>query len=296
MLFLAVGIISIAGAAAREGLLAPAATPTPKNQRLARIAMAVAAVLVATILALGNWWWNLQAADLKQTTIYSAPPLKIAFDGSDRLTLQMEEDFWHKTRKDQWSMSLIPDHGHLMHLFLLRVPAMDHFYHLHPERLSDDSFTVKLPAVPAGQYKIFADVVRGTGFPETMVSETSLPDIMGAPLFGDDSQASASTYETSAPPTKVSRLPDGARMVWEQEEEPLKAGQTSWLRFRIEDAQHQPLNDLELYMGMAGHAEFVRSDFSVFAHIHPAGSVPMASLIIAQKDSGPPMDHSSMRR
>ena len=294
MLFLAVGIISIAGAAAREGLLAPAATPTPKNQRLARIAMAVAAVLVATILALGNWWWNLQAADLKQTTIYSAPPLKIAFDGSDRLTLQMEEDFWHKTRKDQWSMSLIPDHGHLMHLFLLRVPAMDHFYHLHPERLSDDSFTVKLPAVPAGQYKIFADVVRGTGFPETMVSETSLPDIMGAPLFGDDSQASASTYETSAPPTKVSRLPDGARMVWEQEEEPLKAGQTSWLRFRIEDAQHQPLNDLELYMGMAGHAEFVRSDFSVFAHIHPAGSVPMASLIIAQKDSGPPMDHSSM--
>jgi hypothetical protein len=35
----------------------------------------------------------------------------------------------------------------------------------------------------------------------------------------------------------------------------------------------------------------VRSDLSVFAHIHPAGSVPMASLMIAQKDSGLPMDH-----
>jgi hypothetical protein len=47
-------------------------------------------------------------------------------------------------------------------------------------------------------------------------------------------------------------------------------------------------------MRMAGHAEFVRSEFSVFAPIHPAGSVPMASLMVAQKDSGLLMDHSSM--
>ena len=45
---------------------------------------------------------------------------------------------------------------------------------------------------------------------------------------------------------------------------------------------------------MAAHAQFVRSDFSVFAHIHPAGSVPMASLMVAQEDFGLPMDHSSM--
>jgi hypothetical protein len=35
-------------------------------------------------------------------------------------------------------------------------------------------------------------------------------------------------------------------------------------------------------MGMAGHAEFVRSDLTVFAHIHPAGSVSMAALELAQ--------------
>ena len=34
-------------------------------------------------------------------------------------------------------------------------------------------------------------------------------------------------------------------------------------------------------MGMAGHAEFVSSDMSVFAHIHPAGSVSMAALDLA---------------
>lgn len=36
-------------------------------------------------------------------------------------------------------------------------------------------------------------------------------------------------------------------------------------------------------MGMAGHAEFVRSDLSVFAHVHPAGSVSMAALELAQE-------------
>jgi hypothetical protein len=34
-------------------------------------------------------------------------------------------------------------------------------------------------------------------------------------------------------------------------------------------------------MGMAGHAEVVSSDFSVFAHLHPAGSVSMAALELA---------------
>ena len=294
MLLLSVGIVSIAGAAAREGGLALAASPSPNNRRVGRIAMAVAAALVAGILALGNWWWNVQAADLKHTMVYSAPPLQISFDGSDHLALQIDEDFWHKTRKDQWSMDLIPDHGHLVHLFMLRVPAMDRFYHLHPEQVSDESFTLKLPAVPSGKYKIFADIVRGTGFPETMVGEINLPDVTGEPLAGDDSWVSASTFESSAQTTNVSALPDGGRMVWEQDGAALKAARVTWFRFCVEDAQHKPADDLEPYMGMAGHAEFVRSDLSVFAHIHPAGSVPMASLMIAQKDSGLPMDHGSM--
>jgi hypothetical protein len=84
-------------------------------------------------------------------------------------------------------------------------------------------------------------------------------------------------------------------MVWKQEGAVLKAGQVSWLRFRVEDGQRKPASDLEPYMGMAGHAEFVKSDFSVFAHIHPAGSVPMASLMFAQEDFGLPMDHSSIQ-
>ena len=61
---------------------------------------------------------------------------------------------------------------------------MDRFYHLHPEQVSDESFTVKLPALPSGKYKIFADIVRGTGFPETLVSEIDLPNVKGEPASG----------------------------------------------------------------------------------------------------------------
>jgi hypothetical protein len=293
MLLLAVGIMSIAGAATREGVLAPAVTPSARNLRHGRVAIWVAAVLVATILALGNWWWNVQAAELKHTMLYNAPPLEVDFQ-VDQLTLRMDEDFWHQTRKDQWSMSLIPDHGYLMHLFLLRVPAMDRFYHLHPEQISEGQFRVKLPAIPSGSYKVFADIVRGTGFPETMVSEITLPDVTGKPFSGDDSGVGTSAFEPPPQLTTVSPLADGGRMIWERDGTALRAGQVCWFRFRVEDAQHKPVDDLQLYMGMSGHAEFVRSDLSVFAHIHPAGSVPMASLMIAQKDSGLTMDHRSM--
>ena len=39
-------------------------------------------------------------------------------------------------------------------------------------------------------------------------------------------------------------------------------------------------------MGMAAHLEIVRNDLSVFAHIHPSGSAPMAALMLANNDSG----------
>jgi hypothetical protein len=54
-----------------------------------------------------------------------------------------------------------------------------------------------------------------------------------------------------------------------------------WFKFRLEDTNGKSVANLEPYMGMAGHAEFVRSDLSVFAHVHPDGSVPMAAVQLA---------------
>jgi hypothetical protein len=37
---------------------------------------------------------------------------------------------------------------------------------------------------------------------------------------------------------------------------------------------------------MAGHAAFVKSDGTVFAHIHPSGTVAMAALMMAEAQNG----------
>ena len=63
---------------------------------------------------------------------------------------------------------------------------------------------------------------------------------------------------------------------------PYRARQPYEFRFRVEDSEGRPAERMELYMGMQGHAAFVRSDRSVFAHVHPSGSVPMASLGLTQ--------------
>ena len=55
-------------------------------------------------------------------------------------------------------------------------------------------------------------------------------------------------------------------------------------KFLVEDKDGRPAQDLEPYMGMACHAEFVRSDLTVFAHVHPAGSVSMAAFELAESE------------
>jgi hypothetical protein len=76
-------------------------------------------------------------------------------------------------------------------------------------------------------------------------------------------------------------------MVWEQGSGPLVANVAMKLKFKIEDKDGVPAKDVEPYMGMAGHAEVVSSDLSVFAHIHPAGSVSMAALAMASSSGAP---------
>jgi hypothetical protein len=43
---------------------------------------------------------------------------------------------------------------------------------------------------------------------------------------------------------------------------------------------------MQPYMGMAGHAAFVKTDGTVFAHTHPEGSAAMAALMLANGGAG----------
>ncbi|MGO9127069.1 MAG: hypothetical protein ACLP6G_19560 [Terriglobales bacterium] len=293
MLFLSVGAISLAGASARESILTPGAVPSSADVGRGRIAMVMAALAVTAVLFLGSWMWK-RAAYQAENKVYAPPELTASLEAGDRLTLHMGRNLLFEQRMEQWSMGLIPDHGHLMHLILLRVPAMDRFYHLHPEQAADGSFSLVLPPLSAGHYRMFADIVRRSGFAETMTTSIDLPDIPGQPLVGDDSATDAPAFVPPAGNAVLTApLPDGGRMVWERDSSPLPIAKLTWFRFRVEDSQGKPVEDLEPYMGMLGHAEFVSSDQSVFAHIHPVGSVSMAAMELMQRNVGNPMGHSA---
>ena len=47
-------------------------------------------------------------------------------------------------------------------------------------------------------------------------------------------------------------------------------------------------------MGMTGHAAFVKTDGTVFAHTHPEGSAAMAALMLANGGGHHGMNHDGM--
>jgi hypothetical protein len=288
-LLLAVGAVFIVGGVVREGTLEGGAAPNDARNRRARRAMVVTAVLVGGLLFLGRLWWGADASDFQRRVDFFKPPAAaLTLVDGHRLEIRVAAVDANADRQDLRTpprlrlSDVIPDHGHLMHLFLLRVPDLDAMWHLHPEPLAGDTFAADLPDLPAGRYQVFADVVDPRGFPWTLVGTTDLPQVSGKPLSGDDSMWSGASLTATASGSSAYPLPDGGRIVWQRPSGALKAGEPFEFAFNVQDKDGRPAQDMEPYMGMAGHAEFVRSDLSVFAHVHPAGSVSMAALDLAQ--------------
>ncbi len=283
MLFLAIGMVSIAGAATREGNLEPGETPSPAKARRARVVMLITAVVVAGILFLGKAWWGAEAKSYSRGVNFFKPPeAETQLENGNRLVIRAkgQDAAWSERVKME---DVIPDHNHLMHLFLISTPGMDRMWHLHPNRDQDGKFLDDLPNMLAGHYEVFADIVDKAGFPWTLVGQVDLPEIaIGVALTGDDSSWAGNALSANEKDSNVAQLADGGRIVWEKGNSPLVANSSLVFKFRVEDKDGNPVKDMQSYMGMAGHAEFVSSDMSVFAHIHPAGSVSMAAVELAK--------------
>ena len=287
-LLLAIGLVSIAGAAARYGMLEPGKRPDSRAVRRSRIVMAATAVVVLGALWFGSNWWNAEAGSYSRI-VFKPLLLKTSLAAGDRLRLQLEDPGWMNRRTDD----LLPDHGHLMHLYVIRVPEMELVWHLHPERGPEENFEQRLPAMPAGKYALYGDIVHDNGLAETATADIDLPAITGTPLAGDDAGGSAPPLSNRDFGRVVSPLAGGYRMVWDRGDAKLRARQPMEFRFRLEDEQGKPATGMELYMGMLGHAAFVSTDRTVFAHVHPSGSVPMPALQLAQP-ADPHAGHAGM--
>lgn len=276
-LFLVVSMAGVVAAAVREARLQPGLQPSPAQRHRSLIAMAASLIVMALLVYGGATWWNVQAASFS-TNIYRPLQTRALLTGN-HLDLTVQPFVAQNEYRSRPASDFIPDHGHLMHLYAIRQPGMDAVFHLHPNR-SGSHFLLNLPAMPPGQYNLYADVVHANGFPETLVTSITVPPGMPASPPGPDDAAGSASPIATGELSNFFQLPDRYIMVWDPPAT-LTANTAYTFHFRLLGPEGSPARDMQPYMGMAGHAAFVKTDGTVFAHVHPDGSAAMAAVMLA---------------
>jgi hypothetical protein len=281
--FLTAGLLTIVGSAVRESGLPPGAQPDARRRVRARFGIAIAGLLAALALWGGNRWWAAEASSYSHSVLYRPFDAVASVAQRDRrvLTLSIRDERWNGTPNPRSRYNaLMPDHGKLMHLFLVRDQGLDALAHLHPipRNAAGLDFAVDVPRLPAGRYRVYGDIVHESGYAQTLVASIDLADDANArpqPTDPDDSWFSGASMSEAA--TVTCDLGNDTRLVWTRGESPIVAGVERDLRFSVQDAAGADVA-VEPYMGMAAHLVIASRDGSVFAHLHPSGSVSMAAM------------------
>ena len=282
--FLFVGLITIIGASVRESVLPPGETPDGRRKWKARAAMAVSAAIVALALFGGSRWWGLEDSRFNRS-IYKPLTASAAISssaGGRILDLRISDSVWTMRNDTAWLRShssnrwspLIPDHGKLIHVFMIREPDLLAFAHLHPPTTDTLSFVSALPALPAGRYRVYGDIVHESGFTQTLSTKVDLAEPTRPSVKPTD--ADDASHASAIAPNAISAILEDGSVITLQNGASFVEGKNASLHFTVAGQDGKPLA-LEPYIGMAGHAVVSRDDGAVFVHLHPSGTISMAS-------------------
>jgi hypothetical protein len=277
-LFLFAGALTIVGAAVRESTVPAGERPDVRRRTRAWIVVALAGALLAFGLSGGKRWWDSVERAKRQRLYkpYHVTSTVRAAAGQALLVLDIDDPKWRNPERSP----LMPDHGKLMHLFVVREPALDAFAHLHPVPVDEERFEVPLPALPAGAYRLYADIVQESGYPQTLVDRVEIPATSGTVPVGGRTPDPDDSWRLADPIGRATAasapIEGGLAMTWKRSAAPLAAGREADLAFEVRDAAGRPI-PLEPYMGMLSHAVIRRDDGSVFVHLHPMGTISMAA-------------------
>lgn len=266
------GAVTLVGAAARESALAPGQSPDRRGRRKGRAAMAASVLVFGLVLSGAREWWG--AVDRAYRSGLYRPRAVRTTVTAARGTRLLRVAFVDSAADARAWSPLVPDHDHLVHLFLVRDTSLAGFAHLHPLPVDSTTFETRLPPLEPGHYRLYGDVVHETGFSETLTGAFDLegPETSWQRADSDDAWLSSSTPDTAT----RALLPDGSTLIWERKR-PLVVNEDAALRFTLLGPDHRPAA-LEPYMGMAGHLMLTRSDGAVFVHLHPAGTISIGAL------------------
>ncbi len=285
---LLIGLLTtIFGASVSDGLMKPGQADTAQTKRKRVTGSLVGATFCIGLVFIGNNWWKNRAEEYKEYLYqpYQGTSRIQQLDGQSVLTLQIDS-----SSVKQRSLSyLVPDHGKLMHLFLVRQGTMDAFAHLHPNRVDSLTFQAPLPDLPPGKYLLYADMVRYHGFSYTVTDTLDIPTLPASTAHTlqadpEDTYAVTSSISKTQPllgdqniticgkPGVKTKLQDGSTIVWEaQPNQTFQSGKVYSLNFSIIDPDGKPAS-LQPYLGMMGHAAVFKNDGQVYIHLHPTGT------------------------
>lgn len=301
-IFLVILMVTIISLSTGDSLVKPGEKPDRKVKTKRWVGATLGLLFVASVVYGGNNWWDSWSNNYQRFMYkpFTATSQVTAENGRQVLSFSIDS-----TRLEQLYLTrninyLVPDHGKIMHMFLLKMGTLDVFAHLHPIRTDSTLFETVIPPLPAGDYYVFTDVTRLSGFSETIADTVSIPDA-GAELVAQWSDSllmdTDDTYYITDPilqsdykpvlpggdivvcgsPGKRTILPDSSYVTLElPESREFKSNQLYQLTFAFEDEVGNP-SELEPYLGMMGHAVVFKEDGSVYIHLHPVGSYSMAS-------------------
>jgi hypothetical protein len=151
---------------------------------------------------------------------------------------------------------------------------------LHPQYTG--AFSSLLPPLAPGAYRLFGDVTFETGLTLTLTGNVHISrddSVLASRTQGfdpDDAWIDAAGAKRVEHGATIDTLADGSTIAWLPDSANVSAGRITTLRFRVNDPSGR-LATLEPYLGMSAHAVILRSDASVFIHLHPAGTISYAA-------------------
>lgn len=133
---------TIVGAAVRESILAPGLEPTTRRRRAGSAAFSVAVAVLALSLVGGRAWWNAKDSQYRNNLMYKPVPcdMEVRAEAGQRIA---QLSIRTNDLRAAWP-GLVPDHGKIMHVFLIREPQLDVLAHIHPARRSHFQFETAL--------------------------------------------------------------------------------------------------------------------------------------------------------
>lgn len=270
---------------------------TKKRILTANIVTAIAAILVCTSIYGGKRWWDSEERSYTSNRLYKPKMVAtkiVPFNESQVVRLKIPTDEMRRRGP------LVPDHGKLMHAFLVHKEESTHssiMAHIHPKKFSKDTFWFLLPsALPDGDYFVFADVSHESGYAQTFIGDLTLSESHNdsSESLGDVEKLWAEKNLLSMDPEdswlvrsfsgeKTIEMEDGIKISWTGESIEDTSNQ---LQFSIQDSSGDPIIP-ERYLGMSAHAAVVGNSGSLYTHLHPTGNISMAAMQLFEfRDSG----------